>query len=174
MPSANRSNEDSGNPAPEAVEPRRAWLAVLAAWACPGLGHVLLGRVRRGLLFGALLWAGFALGMAHDGRLALRDPRQPFLTGLQVVANVGIGPADLVARWAVYGRPVYKLPTATFAGIWAGADWLEREVYDMFGISFEGHPDMRRILTWEGFEGHPLRKDFPTRGLHPIERTPYS
>lgn len=50
-------------------------------------------------------------------------------------------------------------------GIWKGADWMERECYDMFGIVFEGHPDLRRILMWEQYrEGFPLRKDFPLRG----------
>jgi len=48
--------------------------------------------------------------------------------------------------------------------LWKGADWMEREVYDMFGVVFEGHPDLRRILMPEGFASFPLRKDYPLRG----------
>ena len=52
----------------------------------------------------------------------------------------------------------------SITSIWAGADWAEREVYDMFGIAFEGHPNMKRIYLAEDWEGYPLRKDYPVRG----------
>ncbi len=58
-----------------------------------------------------------------------------------------------------------ELAVDSVVALWAGADWLEREVYDMFGVTFRGHPDLRRILMWETYaEGYPLRKDFPLRG----------
>ena len=50
------------------------------------------------------------------------------------------------------------------SNIWHSANWGEREMFDLLGISFSNHPDLRRILTWEEFEGHPLRKDFPLEG----------
>jgi NADH-quinone oxidoreductase subunit C len=69
------------------------------------------------------------------------------------------------------GRLRLKAPVAeneslpTVEGVWKAANWLEREVYDLFGIVFDGHSDLRRILLWDGYVGHPLRKDFPLHGV---------
>ena len=59
---------------------------------------------------------------------------------------------------------------ASLSGIWSSANWLEREVYDLFGITFAGHPDLRRILMTDDWVGHPLRKDYPLQGP---DREPY-
>jgi NADH-quinone oxidoreductase subunit C len=58
------------------------------------------------------------------------------------------------------------VPTA--CGLWPIANWLEREVWDMFGVRFEGHPDLRRLLLYEEFVGHPLRKDYPMNRRQPL------
>jgi len=106
------ANEGGPQPAPgagaSAPSAGRIAAALVLGWALPGLGHAMLGHVRRGVLFTAIVMGSFALGVAHDGRLALRDGRQAILTTLQIVANAGVGPADLLARFAVYGEAAYS------------------------------------------------------------------
>ena len=90
-----------------------------------------------------------------------RDPER----ALEVVYQVrSLGrKADLRLKVALDKRA--PLEVRSVYDLWRGADWLEREVFDMFGVTFTGHPDLRRILMWETYaEGFPLRKDFPLRG----------
>jgi NADH-quinone oxidoreductase subunit C len=63
-----------------------------------------------------------------------------------------------VVRSRVYGRE--EPAAASVVGVWKGADFQEREIWDLMGVRFTGHPNMKRIMLWEGFDGHPLRKDF--------------
>ncbi|WP_074380640.1 NADH-quinone oxidoreductase subunit C [Bartonella doshiae] len=68
-------------------------------------------------------------------------------------------------RLRVKVRTDENTPVASACSVYPGAEWYERETYDMYGILFSGHPDLRRILTDYGFEGYPLRKDFPVTGF---------
>jgi len=106
-PSAGRLNVD--------VSPGRTAAALVAGWLVPGAGHAVLGRVWRAAIFFVLVMGSFGLGLAHDGRLALYSPKESFLTGLQLVANFGVGPADVVARMDVYGEAAYNLPDPSAA-----------------------------------------------------------
>ena len=65
---------------------------------------------------------------------------------------------SLVMKTKCYDRENPVLPSVV--SLWQGADFQEREIYDLMGIRFEGHPNMKRIFLWEGFQGHPLRKDY--------------
>ena len=65
---------------------------------------------------------------------------------------------SLVLKTRCYGQDNPTLPSVV--SLWRGADFQEREIYDLMGIRFEGHPNLKRIALWEGFEGHPLRKDY--------------
>ena len=89
-----------------------------------------------------------------------RDPERPLEVVYELFSLERRAPLRVKAELAKD-----RLEIDSVVPIWAGANWLEREVYDMFGVSFRGHPDLRRILMWETYaEGHPLRKDFPLRG----------
>src|SRR5580704_17864500 len=92
----------------------------------------------------------------HNNRLWLKvflDPTQDTAPGKDWRDE------EVIAK----GDPGLKVDSVT--GVWSGAEWMEREVYDMFGIIFVGHPDLRRILTWNTFGSYPLRKDYPLRGV---------
>ncbi len=65
---------------------------------------------------------------------------------------------SLVLKTRCYQRD--EASVSSVVSLWQGADYQEREIYDLMGISFEGHPNLKRILLWEGFQGHPLRKDY--------------
>lgn len=68
----------------------------------------------------------------------------------------------------VGGRDGNDAALASLVQVWPGANWFERETFDMMGIRFDGHPDLRRILMYEEFEGHPLRKDYPAGKTQPL------
>jgi NADH-quinone oxidoreductase subunit C len=74
--------------------------------------------------------------------------------------NTNTGERLLVKTWVNEPDPALR----SVVPLWPGANWLEREVYDMYGVRFEGHPDLRRILMPEEFASFPLRKDYPLRG----------
>jgi len=98
-----------------------------------------------------------------------------FLVDISSVDNYGNDPRWTIA-YELYGvshRCYLRLKTnvseekselPTVSSVWRTADWHEREIYDMMGIRFRGHPDLRRIIMWEGYPYHPLRKDFPLGG----------
>ncbi len=88
-----------------------------------------------------------------------RMPREPRFEVVYVLHSM-----DDFRRLLVKVRVAEGEMVPTVTDIWNSANWPEREVYDLLGIGFSGHPDLRRIFMWDDFEGHPLRKDFPLRG----------
>lgn len=101
------------------------------------------------------------LSIANNDRLWLKVHLDPTRD-----TAPGTAPRDEEAQGA--GDP--GLMVDSVIDLYAAADWMERECFDMLGIIFNGHPDLRRILTWNGFGSHPLRKDYPLRGVGERER----
>lgn len=94
------------------------------------------------------------------GRFAVVYNLNSFATNLRLFVKIYLDPS--LPTDGIQEDPALYLPSAT--GLWPGAEWMEREIFDMFGIRFSDHPDLRRILSWEDFPAHPLRKDYPVRG----------
>lgn len=97
------------------------------------------------------------------------------LTDLTAVDYLGRTPRFEVVYnlYSFSGNRRFRLRVGVDAGqtvptvekVWLAANWLEREVYDLMGIVFDGHSDLRRLMLWDGYVGHPLRKDFPLTGI---------
>ena len=122
--------------------------------------------VARERLLEAMTWLKETPGQDYDylvdvTAVEFRDRERP----LEVVYFVRSLSRRADLRVKVELDAAGELAVDSVWSLWHGADWLEREVFDMFGITFRGHPDLRRILMWETYaEGFPLRKDFPLRG----------
>jgi NADH-quinone oxidoreductase subunit C len=84
--------------------------------------------------------------------------------------TLGHGPVVLRQRT---GNRIDRIRVASLTPVWRSAELQEREVYDLFGIHFDGHPDLRRILMWEGFQDHPMRKDYVEPDDYEYEPTPH-
>lgn len=107
------------------------------------------------------------------GRVARRDLPDPNLTGRFAVAYQLLSITHNTRLRLRVMCPDAQEPTLdSVVGVWASANWFEREAFDLFGILFRGHPDLRRILTDYGFIGHPFRKDFPLIGNVEVQYDP--
>jgi NADH-quinone oxidoreductase subunit C len=105
-------------------------------------------------------------GAPKDGRFGLVY----VLSSIPAAAGEGAAGGPRLILRVFLNEP--DLAVESLVPLYAGAEWLEREVFDMFGIRFLHHPDLRRILTWDTFQPHPLRKDYPVTGRGEREQFP--
>jgi NADH-quinone oxidoreductase subunit C len=147
------------------VEPLRARFGAAVVRHAVSCGDTIV-YIARERAHDVLAWLRDTPGQQFDyltdvTAVEYRDPER----ALEVVWQLRSLPrkADLRVKAELDQRGPLEVPSVW--DLWRGADWLEREVFDMFGVTFTGHPDLRRILMWETYaEGYPLRKDFPLRG----------
>ncbi len=100
-----------------------------------------------------------------------REPRFEVVYHLASIAESGRGaePARVLRRLRVkIGVPEEPCTAPSIVSVWPAANWMEREAWDLYGVHFSEHPDLRRILLYEQFEGHPLRKDYPKEARQPL------
>ena len=124
------------------------------------------------------------LGQLAEAGRALRDagyavlldaipvdyhPREPRYEITYLLLNPGTGSPGDAARLRLKVRVPAEARVPTLSGVWSSANWTEREAYDLFGIHFEGHRDLRRILMPDDWEGHPMRKDYPVQIKEPVK-----
>lgn len=146
------------------------------------LGQHIAGALEGAVVFSAVSYGELTLTVERSAIVAVAsflkdDPRCRFINLIDVC---GVDYPEREERFDVVyhflsphlnQRIRVKLsaddvtPVPSITGVFAGADWFEREAYDLYGVLFSGHPDLRRILTDYGFDGHPLRKDFPITGF---------
>jgi NADH-quinone oxidoreductase subunit C len=106
------------------------------------------------------------LDMFVDLTCVDRSPREPRFDVVLHLYSI-----DKKHRVRLYaGVPAKEPVIASLVSLWPGANWFEREAFDMYGVRFEGHPDLRRILMYQEFEGYPLRKDYPKEKRQPLLR----
>jgi NADH-quinone oxidoreductase subunit C len=144
-------------------------------------------EVHRDALVGTHARLGDATALVDAARIVpvmrfLRDDDETFfdmLTDLTAVDYLGREPRFEVVYHLYSLRRRHRLRVkalvpeepaeiASLCELWPSANWMEREVWDMYGIRFSGHPDLRRILLYEEFQGHPLRKDYPKERRQPL------
>ena len=131
-----------------------------AEWDTSDVSSSGFSRGVEGKVVGRFAWGEFPSRETADGAQPLPVPQQRFA----VVAQLRSYQHNLQLRVRCYA-PDEGLPVvASLTDIWPGVNWFEREAFDLYGVIFEGHPDLRRILTDYGFVGHPFRKDFPLIG----------
>jgi NADH-quinone oxidoreductase subunit C len=137
------------------------------AASADGMPTVFVARERLADAARALRDAGFSVMI--DLVPVDLHPHDPRFEVSYLLLNPG-GEGATAARLRLKVRvPANDVTLPTLSGVWAAANWGEREAFDLFGIQFDGHPDLRRILMPEDWEGYPLRKDYPVQIKEPVK-----